>query len=145
MIKHLLILAAGICLAACTQNSESASVVSESEPASAEQQKGTYENISADQAKQMIDNEEVIILDVRTPEEYESGHIPNARLMNFNSGDFEQQLQELPKGEAILVYCHSGNRSSRAMQQMEESGFTAVYNLEGGISGWKRANHQVEE
>lgn len=142
MFKKTLILAVGISFTACSQNTEPYTVSIE-QTAQGEQQEGTYEDISTDRAQEMIDNEDITIIDVRTPEEYKSGHIPNARLMNINSSDFEQKLEELPKDEPILVYCHSGNRSGKAMRKMEQKGFKAVYNLEGGISDWKRANNEV--
>jgi len=79
-----------------------------------------------------------VLLDVRTQDEYASGFIGNA--VNYNVMDslnFLQQLSSLNKKKTYLLYCHSGRRSSKALVMMKKHGFRKVYQLEGGISGWK--------
>ncbi len=85
-----------------------------------------------------IDNEHFIILDVRTPSEYNAGHIDGATNVNYNASDFVEQLNELDKTDMYLLYCASGNRSSKALKKMKELGFTKIYHLKKGYSGWKR-------
>ncbi len=85
-----------------------------------------------------IDNEHFIILDVRTPSEYNAGHIDDATNVNYNASDFVQQLNKLDKKDMYLLYCASGNRSSKALNKMKELGFTKIYHLKKGYSGWKR-------
>lgn len=70
-----------------------------------------------------------VILDVRTPEEYASGHIEGAQLLDFNSGEFAAALPQLAPDVEYLVYCRSGNRSGQAMTLMEDAGITNVTNL----------------
>lgn len=144
MTYKILILAAGLSLSACQQPAESQSSESAVNSQNTEDQRGEYADISSDEAKTMIDADRVVVLDVRTPGEYEEGHIADAELININDSEFEEKLSKLPKGEAYLVYCHSGNRSSRAMEKMQKMGFKKVYNLEGGITGWKEANFETK-
>lgn len=85
-----------------------------------------------------IDNEHFIILDVRTPSEYNAGHIDGATNVNYNDSDFVEQLNKLDKTNMYLLYCATGNRSSKALKKMKELGFTKIYHLKKGYSGWKR-------
>ena len=85
-----------------------------------------------------IDNELFIILDVRTPSEYNAGHIDGATNVNYNASDFVEQLNKLDKTDVYLLYCASGNRSSKALNKMKELGFTKIYHLKKGYNGWKR-------
>lgn len=95
-----------------------------------------YHKISPQQAKERMDSgDPVIVLDVRTQGEYDSGHIQGALLLpNEQIGAARPAL--LPDLDAeILVYCRSGNRSRQAAQKLVAMGYTAVYDF-GGISGW---------
>jgi rhodanese-related sulfurtransferase len=78
-----------------------------------------------------------VVIDVRSPEEVANGFIPGTDLfINFLDGNFQDQLQKLDKTKTYIVYCHSGNRSGKATNAMQQLGFTDIYNLQGGISGW---------
>lgn len=97
---------------------------------------GGYLKITAEEAKKRMDSEnEVVILDVRTKEEYEEAHIPGAILIPNEEIGKEplEQLADLDK--EILVYCRSGNRSAQAAKKMIEAGYTKVYDF-GGITDW---------
>lgn len=98
-------------------------------------QETTYKKISAQDAKSIIDSEDVIILDVRTPEEYNSGHIENAVLLPVT--EITDKAEEvLPDKDAkILVYCRSGNRSATAAKDLINMGYTNVFDF-GGINSW---------
>jgi rhodanese-related sulfurtransferase len=78
----------------------------------------------------------VVILDVRTPGEFAEGHIEGARLIDFQSGNFESEIAGLDKEATYAVYCRSGNRSGQAVAIMHDAGFHNVYNLEGGVIDW---------
>ena len=95
----------------------------------------TYEQISPQEAKKRMDNEDdVIILDVRTQEEYDSGHIKNA--VCLPNEDILSEPDILPdKGQQILVYCRSGNRSKQAAQKLADMGYENVLEF-GGILDW---------
>jgi rhodanese-related sulfurtransferase len=76
------------------------------------------------------------ILDVRTPDEYNTGHLEGAINIDYNSDDFKEKLTTLDRSGEYLVYCRSGNRSSGAVKVMEELGFTMIYHMNGGIIDW---------
>ena len=81
----------------------------------------------------------VITLDVRTPGEFAEGHIEGARLIDFQSGNFENEIAALDKNATYAVYCRSGNRSGQAVKVMQEAGFTNVFNMNGGVIDWTNA------
>ena len=81
---------------------------------------------------------ESVILDVRTEEEFESGYIKGALNMDIRGGaDFLASIESLDKSKSYFVYCRSGARSGQACQLMSQMGFSAVYNLEGGVLAWE--------
>ncbi len=87
-----------------------------------------------------MNSNEYIVLDVRTPKEYNDQRIEdNATLVNFYDSDFKEQLNKLPKDKKYLLYCRSGNRSSKTVPIMEELGFENFYELQGGIKNWNSA------
>ena len=98
--------------------------------------KPSYRQITADEAAQMMQEETgFVLLDVRTQEEYASGHIPGAICIP-NETIGSEEIPELPdKDQLILVYCRSGNRSKQASQKLAEQGYTNVVEF-GGINGW---------
>lgn len=81
----------------------------------------------------------VVILDVRTPGEFMTGHIQDAQNIDFESGSFESQIESLDKNGTYAVYCRSGNRSGQAVKVMHDAGFHNVYNLNGGVIDWANA------
>jgi rhodanese-related sulfurtransferase len=81
----------------------------------------------------------VITLDVRTPIEFAEGHIEGARLIDFQSGNFENEIAALDKNATYAVYCRSGNRSGQAVKVMQDAGFTNVFNMNGGVIEWANA------
>jgi rhodanese-related sulfurtransferase len=110
--------------------------------------KTQYTDISAQQGKEMIDTGEVFILDVRTQEEYASGHINGSTLLavqDIPEQELVEKLKEIPKDRKILVYCKSGRRSAQASGILAENGFAQVYNMQGGITEWVNAGYEVEK
>ena len=80
-----------------------------------------------------------VVLDVRTPEEFASGHLPGAVNIDVNSADFASQVSALDPAKTYALYCRSGNRSGVAMSAMQGGGFTDLYHLGGGIGAWTSA------
>ena len=76
------------------------------------------------------------IIDVRTPEEFNSGYIDGARNFNIYDRDFEQKLNSLDKTKPVFVYCKGGGRSADASDKMKSLGFSEVYDMKGGIMAW---------
>ncbi len=103
--------------------------------------KAQYVDITAQQAKEMIDRGEVFILDVRTQEEYGSGHIKGSTLIPVL--ELGKRLNEIPRDKKILVYCKSGHRSLQASDILVSNGFAEVYNMDDGIAGWVKARYEV--
>ena len=93
-------------------------------------------NMNVSEFSQKIKEAGVVTLDVRTPAEFAEGHIEGARLIDFQSGNFESEIAGLDKEATYAVYCRSGNRSGQAVAIMHDAGFHNVYNLEGGVIDW---------
>jgi thioredoxin len=79
------------------------------------------------------------VLDVRTPEEFTSGHLDEAVNENWLSGDFASNISKYDKSKPVFVYCKSGGRSHQAAEKLAELGFTNVVEMEGGILKWDAA------
>lgn len=101
----------------------------------------TTMNVS-DFAKKISDKS-VVLLDVRTPAEFASGHISGATNIDFESGNFENEIATLDKSKSYAVYCRSGNRSGQATALMAKDGFKSIFNLDGGIINWQNAGNSL--
>jgi rhodanese-related sulfurtransferase len=84
------------------------------------------------------------LIDVRTRQEFESGHIAGALNWDFENGDFKRNLPSLDKNRQVLVYCAVGGRSAKAANMLQEAGFMQVLDLKGGIKAWKAAGLPTE-
>ena len=82
-----------------------------------------------------IKDPSIVILDVRTPGEFMTGHIANAMNIDVESSTFESEISKLDKSKSYAVYCHSGRRSGIATTTMAKVGFTHLYNLDHGLAG----------
>ena len=94
-----------------------------------------YKKITSDEAKKMIETQKVIVVDVRTLEEYTEGHIPNAISVPLETIENEAEVKLKNKDDLILVYCRSGRRSREAALKLIEKGYTNVIDF-GGIKDW---------
>ncbi|MCC7466925.1 MAG: rhodanese-like domain-containing protein [Saprospiraceae bacterium] len=92
----------------------------------------------------MTSNAPVQLIDVRTRQEFESGHIAGALNWDIETGDFKRNLPSLDKNRQVLVYCAVGGRSATAANMLQEAGFTQVLDLKGGIKAWKAAGLPTE-
>lgn len=110
------------------------------------------ENISVEEAKRMVERGDVFVLDVRTPSEFNSSHIEGATLIPVANASgsnlspeslLEARINEVPKNKKVLVYCRSGHRSTSASTILVNSGYSQVYNMEGGINAWIGAGYPV--
>lgn len=79
---------------------------------------------------------ELILIDVRTPEEHEEGSIPNSLNIDVENDSFTQYVTQLDTLDTYLIYCRSGSRSLRAVEKMEAAGFKYLYNMDGGFMAW---------
>ena len=102
----------------------------------------SYQQITQEAAKEMMDTQEVVILDVREQHEYDSGHIPGAVLLPVGTIAEDTAAAVIDDLDAVvLVYCRSGNRSKTASQALADLGYTNVYEF-GGINDWP---YEIEE
>ena len=103
---------------------------------------GSYQQITQEEAKEMMDTQEVIILDVREQDEYDIGHISGAVLLTVGTIDETTAAEVIPeKDSTVLVYCRSGNRSKTASSTLAELGYTNIYEF-GGINTWPYETEQ---
>ena len=91
--------------------------------------------VPIDQALNMWQNKEVIIIDVRTPEEYREGHIPG--VINIQLDQLVSRSSEVPKDKKVLLICRSGSRSSQGTSLLRNKGFGNVYNIAEGMKSWR--------
>lgn len=134
--------------AACGDTSSSAGDAGSSSTALAEAtvaSPGGLVTVSPLEARAVIDDPPagLVVLDVRTPEEFAEGHIENAVMLDFYRDDFADRLAELDPTTPYVLYCRSGNRSGRTLQMMADLGFDTVYNVDGGIISWLDAGLPV--
>ena len=102
----------------------------------------TYQQITQEEAKNMIDTQEAIVLDVREQDEFDTGHIPGAVLLPVGTITKDTADAVIPELDSVvLVYCRSGNRSKKASQALVDLGYTGIYEF-GGINTWP---YEVEQ
>jgi len=104
-----------------------------------------FKNVNAQEFEKMRAAKTNIVLDVRTQKEYDAGHIPGAKLIDFNSPDFDKKVSALDKDKTYLVHCAGGGRSAKASAKMSAMNFKDVYNLEGGYRAWEKAGNKPEK
>ena len=85
--------------------------------------------------------EGLVVLDVRTPEEFAAQRLPDATMIDFYEPDFADRIADLDRDVPYVLYCRSGNRSSQTRALMEDLGFTDVRDVEGGIVSWLEDGH----
>ncbi|GHA28577.1 hypothetical protein GCM10007103_07790 [Salinimicrobium marinum] len=94
--------------------------------------------ISPEEARTaMAAEEELILIDIRTPKEFTQGNIEGAKNINFFDADFEAQMLQFDKQKPVYIYCRSGARSAKAAKQLKGMGFKEIYDFEGGILNWE--------
>ena len=99
----------------------------------------SYDHVDVDAFADRIAERDVVLLDVRTPEEYAAGHLEGATNLPLAADDFRDRVAELDPDTAYAVYCRTGVRSQQAMEIMRKAGIEAVYDLDGGITAWTRS------
>jgi rhodanese-related sulfurtransferase len=103
-------------------------------------------NISVDDAEKLLKSDpNVVVLDVRTADEFKAGHIHGARNIDFFSDDFAKQIGALDKSKTYLVHCAAGGRSAKACKVIQQYELPSVYHLYQGLSAWEKAGKPVEK
>ncbi len=101
-----------------------------------------YHNITVQQADSLIkaraDNPDFVVLDIRTPVEYEKGHLENSEMLNFLTTKGKREIFKLDKEKSYLIYCRSGGRTGKLLKKMKIRRFHEVYNMLGGMKAWTK-------
>ena len=107
----------------------------------------SIEHISARSAASLIQenqsNSNFIILDIRTPKEFDAGHIAGAQNIDFYAQSFAQEIRSLDRQKTYLIYCRSGNRSGQLMRAIEEMEFEKLYHMQRGLVDWVGQGFQL--
>ena len=100
----------------------------------------SFGDVTVEEAKSLVEsNVSLIIVDVRTREEYDSGHIEGAILIPVS--ELESRINELSKEEEFLIYCRTGNRSSNSVNILKANGYTKIFHMNDGIIAWIQAGY----
>jgi rhodanese-related sulfurtransferase len=102
-----------------------------------------FRNIDVAEWEKLRKDASVVVLDVRTAEEFADGHMPGAINLDIRGGKFAETLAGLDKSKTYLVHCAVGGRSAKACGQMDGMKFDKVLNLSGGITAWEAAGHKA--
>ncbi len=106
--------------------------------------KSAPKDVTPDEAERVLKlNPGMVILDVRTPEEFSEGHLPGAVNLNFFATDFLEKVKSY-EGKNVLIHCASGGRSGQALSRLKDTSFGALYHLKSGFTGWQSAGKKVE-
>ena len=101
-----------------------------------------FTRITVDEGREMMERDDVAVIDVREPHEYEGGHVPDAKLLPVAS--VFARREELPRDKDVIFVCAVGQRSALACEMAAAAGLTRVYNLEGGTDAWMKAGNPVD-
>jgi len=102
------------------------------------------ELISVDEAAAKLTSEDIVLLDVRTPEEVAEGYISGALHWDYYEWDtFKEKVASLEKSKPVMVYCKAGGRSNKAAQFLKKQGCATIYDLKGGMNAWKASNNPI--
>ncbi len=102
-------------------------------------------HVNAKQAQKLIEEKKVVVLDVRTPEEFKEGHLAGATNINFRGPDFEKRIGQLDKSKSYLVHCAAGGRSTQSLPILKKQEIKSVYHLDGGFNSWKKEGLTVDK
>lgn len=106
-----------------------------------------YKEATPQEAQTLVQKgaDKALVVDVRTPAEFEQGHIPGARNIDFFGPRFEKEISSLPRDIPVLVYCRSGKRSAGAAEAMTEQGMANIIHMSQGMEAWEAAGLPVEK
>lgn len=106
--------------------------------------KTDIEVVTPEEMQELSELEDVQLVDVRTPEEFDKGYIANAQNIDYNSPSFDSEIEKLDKSKPVIVYCHKGKRSAKCAKKMKDAGFVKIYDLEGGLAKWKYKGFDIK-
>lgn len=145
-MKHLfvlLLITSTFVIAACSAPATTAPIVPGNPPSNTINVASLPLNVDVATVRALQGRDDVVLIDVREPEEYAAGHIPGVRLIPM--GEVPSRLNEIPTDKTVIVTCRSGNRSGQITSFLRRNGFTRVHNMQGGLLEWQRAGYPVEK
>lgn len=131
----IMLLAAGLCGANFTARAADTNAPAAAAPAA----KKAATLVETEAAEKLLADKKIVVLDVRTADEFAAGHIAGATNLDFRAPDFKAKVAALPKDRVYLVNCAVGGRSARACELMGTLAFPTIYDLKGGIRAWQAA------
>lgn len=109
------------------------------------QEKKGFQLLPAKEFSKQIVAEKEQVIDVRTPKEFEQGHLKNAQNIHLYDQDFAQRIDKLDKKQTVYVYCKAGGRSAEAVEIMQNHGFENIIELQGGTDSWSETGLPLEK
>lgn len=100
--------------------------------------------VTPEEMQELSELEDVQLVDVRTPQEFDDGYIANAQNIDYNSPSFDAEIEKLDKSKPVIVYCEKGSRSAKCAKKMKDAGFVKIYDLEGGLAKWKYKGFDIK-
>ncbi len=102
-----------------------------------------HEHIDLEEFKERMEEGGYELVDLRTPVEFETGHLEGAYNIDFTAPEFMAILEKMDKNKKYLLYCRTGNKSEQTLDMMKEKGFKESYNMVGGIVDWSDEGYDV--
>ena len=102
------------------------------------------EMITPEEMHEIAKMDNVQLVDIRTPKEFQAGFIEGSQNIDYFSKTFDQDLQQLDKSKPVIVVCRSGRRSAKCSKKMVKAGFVKIYDLEGGLTKWKHEGFEIK-
>lgn len=143
-MRYFALIVAAVFSAACQPSAKPA------ESKSQENEEGPVIHVNAKEASALLEDKDATkrptVIDVRSQDEYDEGHLKGAQVLDFLEGEeeFEESLKKLDRDKPYLIHCASGRRSNNSLAIWKKLGFTKVYHLDGGIKAWEDAKLPVE-
>jgi len=109
------------------------------------QEKKGFQLLPAKEFSKQVATEKGQLIDVRTPKEFEQGHLKNAQNIHLYDQDFAQRIDKLDKKQTVYVYCKAGGRSAEAVEIMQNHGFENIIELQGGTDSWSETGLPLEK
>ena len=135
-----------VCLVGCKEATDKRKIEIQTPQININNTSSVAKDVNVQDFKRLIDENKGVILDVRTPKEYQSGHIVGAINIDWkNNDEFTSKIKEIFKDKTLLIDCRSGRRSGLAKEYLQKQGYQKVYNLESGILGWQKKNLATEK
>ncbi|MBT8260054.1 MAG: rhodanese-like domain-containing protein [Flavobacteriaceae bacterium] len=100
--------------------------------------------VTPEEMKELMLLEDVQLIDVRSPREYEKGFIEGFQNIDYMSDTFSEDIEKLDKTRPVLLYCKTGRRTAKCAKKLVENGFVKIYDLKGGITQWKFKGFEIK-